>query len=372
MDSKFMLSLKLVFSVVCFLATVHFVIECFKTYLKNEDVCLVSFKRFNENADQVYPTVTICISNPIQQKKLKSVGKGNYNASSFTQHLQGHYVDEELNNVDYDEVTVDLNEYLMDYKVSIPNHWPVSYKNMSTLGQNGWEGPYTSFRSKDVKCFSFDIPYNHKATVQSVSIMVNSSIFRNKTRPEDLWQIIPDTPGIAFAMHLKSQMLLSYSTMKVSWDKRGPDHPKHYIMEFSVNSLDVETYRSKNHEPCVKDWKDYDRVLYDDLTNQVGCQAEYWKLNMTRAYCNNTKEFEEINTYLEDVLTNVITPPPPCRTIKQAQYSYRDVAYTNGMQDSGINIVVDFKNLNHHYKEIRQVEAYTAESLMGKLVHRII
>ena len=115
-----MLCLKLLFSFVCFLATIHFVIKCFETYWKNEDVCLVSFKRFNENADQGYPTITVRIINPIQQKKLNRVGKGNYNTSLFARHLQGDTVDEELKNVKYDEVTVDLNEYLLDYKVLIP------------------------------------------------------------------------------------------------------------------------------------------------------------------------------------------------------------------------------------------------------------
>jgi hypothetical protein len=360
-----MVCLKLFFSAVCFSATVYLVIECFQTYWKNEDVCLVSFKRFNENADQVYPTITLCINNPIQQKKLKRVGKGNYNTSTFKGYLEGYYVDEELKNVDYEEVTVDLNEYLMDYKVRMPNQYPVSYKQMSSVGQIGWKEPYTSFRRPDVKCFSFDIPYNHKANIQGVSIMLNSSIFSNETRPDE-WQYDLELPGIAFAMHLKSQMLLSYSTMRFSWDKRSPDDSKYYRMEFAVNSLDIETYRSKKKEPCVEGWKDYDRVVYDDLMNQVECQVEYWKLNKTRRYCNSTKEFEKVDGYLSGVLTNVITPPPPCRTIKQAQYNYRDVEESNVMQSSGINIVVDFKNLNNHYKEIKQVEAYSAESLMGK------
>ena len=58
--------------------------------------------------------------------------------------------------------------------------------------------------------------------------------------------------------------------------------------------------------------------------------------------------------------------------IKQAQYEYKDVENENELEQSGLKIFVDFKNLNHHYKEIKQVEAYSAESLMGKTTNSII
>ena len=238
---------------------------------------------------------------------------------------------------------------------------------MYGIGQKGWKGPYISFRKEEVKCFSFDIPYNQNSNIRGISITLNETIFLNETRPHE-WPWDPNTPGISFAMHLKSQLLLSYSTMKNRWNKRDVNSPTHYEMEFAVNTLDIVTYRNKKREPCVQDWKDYDKVLYEELMDRIGCQVKYWKLNSTVIYCNTTDEFEEIDNYFQDLLKNIITPPPPCRTIKQTQYEYKDIEYNNDIKESGIDIVVDFKTLNHHYKEISLVEAYTAESFMGKTI----
>ena len=351
------------FNTICLILTIFLVTKCFQTYWKNEDVCLVSFKRFNDDSDQVYPTITICTINPFETKKLTKILNGDYNTSYVIRAMQGYIIDENLSNTKYDDVTVDLNEYLLNYNILFPHQPAIPYDKMSSIGQNGWTGPYVSFRKEEVKCFSFDIPFNKQANIHGVAITLNSSLFENETRPFE-WPLDPNNRGIAFALHMKSQMLLSYSTMRYIWQKRSQDDPKHYSMEFSVNTLDIVTYRSKKNEPCVKDWKDYDRILYDDLMNQVGCQVEYWKLNKSLPYCNRPEQFEKIDRYFNQVLTNIITPPPPCRTIKQAQYDYKDVEDSSS---SGVTFVVDFKNLNHHYKEISQVEAYTVESLIGKI-----
>lgn len=309
-----------IFTIVCLVATCFAVFRCFQTYLKNEDVCLVSFKRFNDNPDQIYPTTTICIINPIQKEKIEKFGNGSDDVTSFNKHLKGELEHKELGNISYDDATVDLNDYLLSYKVMLPEKL-VPYQEMDKNGQNGWKGPYVSFRKEEVKCFSFDIPYNHKANIYGIIINLKSSIFRNGTRPSE-WPVQIDIPGIAFAIHLKSQMLLSYSTMKTNWDSLGPDSSKDYTMEFDVNTMDVMSYRSKKYEPCIADWKNYHQVLYEDVMNKVGCQIEYWKLNKTIPYCSTKEEFEEVNKYFIDITfssNNVLPMPPPCRTIKQSQ-----------------------------------------------------
>ena len=47
------------------------------------------------------------------------------------------------------------------------------------------------------------------------------------------------------------------------------------------------------------------------------------------------------------------------------QIEYKDIEYKVDSFHPLINIVIDFKNLNHHFKEIRQVQAFTSESLIG-------
>ena len=79
MDSKGLLFSKVIFILLCFVITIFMVTKCFLNYIRNEYVCLVSFKKFNDNADQVSPTTTLCISTPIQKEKLEMSSKGLYN-----------------------------------------------------------------------------------------------------------------------------------------------------------------------------------------------------------------------------------------------------------------------------------------------------
>ena len=97
-------------------------------------------------------------------------------------------------------------------------------------------------------------------------------------------------------------------------------------------------------------------MVFKDLMNKVGCQVEYWNMKKKFPYCTKGKELEKVEMYLIEVFANNIDVVPPCKTIKQVQIDYKDVEY---------KVVVDFKNLNHHFKEIRQVQAYTSESLIG-------
>lgn len=369
MDSKGLLFFKVIFILLCFVMTIFMVTKCFLNYIRNEDVCLVSFKRFNDNADQIYPTTTLCISNPIQKEKLEIISKGLYNTSSYTKQLQGHYMGEIISDIGYDEVTVDINEHLVDYKVLFPDisrtiPSEVSYKDMASFGQNGWNGPYTSFRKEDIKCFSFDIPFNRKANILGVTISLNSSIFHNDTRPDEFFYDT-ETPGISLLMHMKSQMMLSFSTMKTQWNTRNAGSPKHYKMQFEVNNMDMVTYRSKKHEPCHEDWQNYDEIVFQDIISRVGCQVEYWNMTKMFPYCTKREELEKVDLQLIEVFANNIDVVPPCKTIKQAQFEYKDVEYKVDPFQPLIDIVLDFKNLNHHFKEIRQVQAYTSESLIG-------
>ena len=120
-------------------------------------------------------------------------------------------------------------------------------------------------------------------------------------------------------MHLKSQMMLSFSTMKTQWNTRNTGSPKHYKMQFEVNDMDMVTYRSKKHEPCHENWQNYDEIVFQNLMNKVRCQVEYWNMTKMFPYCTEKEELEKVEIYLIEVFANNIDFVPPCKTIKQPQ-----------------------------------------------------
>lgn len=203
----------------------------------NEDVCLVSFKRFIGNSEQVYPTITIGIVNPILQKKLDSLWKSQYNTSSYKRYIEGYYFDDDLEGIHYDDVTVSINYCLIAYHILQLNQGLISYDKMEGIGQSNWMGPYVRLRNHRIKCFSFDILFNEHANIHGLAITLHPNMFTNGTRPPKLPQagdLELETRGVTFSLHLKWQLLMSYATIKASWNKRKPNVSKAYIVVFAV------------------------------------------------------------------------------------------------------------------------------------------
>ena len=226
-----------------------------------------------------------------------------------------------------------------------------------------WKGPYVSLRAPQTKCFSFDIPYKLNKNIQSIAITLHPSLFNNDTRP-DIINLGTNTRGIALSMHMKSQLMLSYANMQTTWTHRGPGASKFYGMTFSLNSMDVLVNRNKRNETCLEEWYKYDETFYNAVVEHLGCQPAYWMLNSTVDRCSKKNEYDEVLALMSEALSNSLSAPQPCKLIKQLQYDYLDV--DGEIFQRGITITVDFKKLNLHYKEIKQVEAFNFESLIGK------
>ena len=327
----------------------------------NEDICRISFKRFNGGPEQVYPTTSICIFNPILEYALnKFVNISNPKKLLHELYLQEVLLGTELRNVTFDDITLDINQYLLDYEVLLLNQNWVSYRDINNVE---WKGPYVSLRAPQTKCFSFDIPYKLNKNIQSIAITLHPSIFNNDTRP-NIINLGTNTRGIALSMHMKSQLMLSYANMQTTWTHRGPGASKFYGMTFSLNSMDVLVNRNKRNDTCLEEWYKYDETFYNAVVEHLGCQPAYWMLNSTVDRCSNKTEYDKVLTLTSEALTNSLSAPQPCKLIKQLQYDYLDV--DGEIFQRGITITVDFKKLNLHYKEIKQVEAFNFESLIGK------
>ena len=63
-----------VYAIVCYLATLFPIFLGISIFLKNKDVCELSFKTFNKDSLSPYPSDTLCFSNSINEKILESYG----------------------------------------------------------------------------------------------------------------------------------------------------------------------------------------------------------------------------------------------------------------------------------------------------------
>ena len=172
-DSKI---ITLSFKLVCVLIAVFLSICCFYEYFLDNDVTLVDIKRFHENDEAVYPSVMLCFYNPFLKDSLQKYSP-TINTTLYKRFLVGDYWAEEMNNVDYDKVTIDINKYFLGYDIMYTDTRPRRYcSNNKTIGKDGWTPPRVSLRTPSMKCFTVDIPFKSKTNIMQVGLKIKSDV----------------------------------------------------------------------------------------------------------------------------------------------------------------------------------------------------
>ena len=129
--NKFLKLFQWLYVFACISFAVMACVWCIWIYLMDEDVSHVTFQYFNEDDDSRYPSVTLCFTFPFLEHKLKMIG-GNITGDLYQNFLKGEYWDENMMSIEYDNVTLNLDEYI----------------NNISVFEESWNGTITvSFRS---------------------------------------------------------------------------------------------------------------------------------------------------------------------------------------------------------------------------------
>ena len=105
--SKLKRNWMLQFQIFCHFLTIWITCWCFHKYMKDKDVSHVNYRRFHDDSDSLYPSLTLCFNNPFLDDRLKKNGDG-VNITTYVHFLEGTLWDDRMVNIDYDNVTVDL------------------------------------------------------------------------------------------------------------------------------------------------------------------------------------------------------------------------------------------------------------------------
>ena len=72
-----------IFSILCVIATMGMCgYWVYKFYL-NEDSTLVNYKKFYQDEDDIYPTISLCLQNPFLKKELAKYGVSTNSVHSY-------------------------------------------------------------------------------------------------------------------------------------------------------------------------------------------------------------------------------------------------------------------------------------------------
>ena len=347
------------FQMVCLSVAVSLAFLCYLEFIRDEDFCEVSFKNLYKENENMLPSVSMCFTSPIYNENLQKYGKG-LNYTTYEDIIVGQHNEEKLSSINFEDVSMHLQEYIKHFKVIALHEVDDTYKNMTTfstlissISTRNW---VFLDANKIVKCFSFGIPFKTGIGVNSLEIQLNSSVFPNAVLPRNGWT---SYFGFHLYFHRHNQFIRSFASRKTIWEESKTT--SHKIIAY-LSGIEVIRRRQKSGWQCIEN-TDYDSWVYRNITKSLGCKAPYWTHIDHVPNCKRKKDLQYIAQKYWDMFTWNLDSNPPCTEIKRIQIDYEEQV---SKEDKGaIAFTMAFRDPT--YKEIKQNPAYDTKKLFGDI-----
>jgi hypothetical protein len=264
----------------------------------DEDLTRINFNLFNEGSEDIYPSVTLCFTNPYIEGRLEKYGI-NLTVQKYNQFLKGTFWTKEIASVDYDNVTFDIKDYLVGYDILYDKKESISYTNWQEIQNNkiGWKLPYVTVSDPDMKCFSVDIPNENTGLIKSFNMRLKTNIFVNNTRPSKLVYSPTDvqaSEGFLVLISYPGQLLGGKYKAKKDWQARKTNDSEYYSMVFLVQNIEVVHHRNKRRRRCSERPFDSDILTTQKIADMAGCRAPFMKIKTNLSTKENGEPYFNI------------------------------------------------------------------------------
>ena len=333
METKSLLSVNFIFSLLCVLGTVGLGIECLRKFIADEDISLNDYVKYHyeDYEKNIYPSFSFCIVNPFLDQNLRKYGN-DINVTSYSYFLQGLFWDDRMLKIDYDNVTVSIEDSLVSVLMRLNGRGPdgkrieKSYHQKEYYsGKFKWKPNfYVSFRSSIRKCFTFDIPTIKQQSVYHYIIRIKNSIFPSGKRPtgKKFDGSNPNEGGtFSVYFHYPGQRFTSYHTNRDNWDALANDSNP-YIMLFVIDDVEVIRFRNKRKRTCIENWMGFDKIIMNDIISSAKCHPPHWNANGTVSQCSTKEQMKHFKD--QPKIGDVEKYDHPCNMVKMLKYSYRE------------------------------------------------
>ena len=374
-------SLATCFYILCltsaFLMTLWATVE----YFKNEDVIEISYRKFNQNEeDSQYPAMSLCFMDAYKESSFRGAFGEKINITAYKDFINGNTWNENMIKIDYDDVTIDIGDYLFD--TCMVTTMSRSCQGIKKIDPIAFPSPLGV-----LKCFSFHHIFGSKyqfhkkigadtrTSLDEVMIAMNTSIFPNGIRPS--------SGRFLVMFHYPFQLVRSIYTTYYNWPSRDKSSPRYYAMQFNIKAVETLKRRNNGNQECYQ-WQQFDSETFEDVMQSVGCRPPYWKSKYDHPSCNSSKQMSSVamhyqaKLYQDDKFENIV---PPCVEIKKMDVEFEEHTgdkskneFNNDFYDRFENIAGtkdDWFIIHLHFwssidfKEIKQIRAYSILSAIG-------
>ena len=332
------------FHCLCLISTATLILYWIYIFSLNEDRSKVDNIPFYQSKQDVFPVLSLCFKNPFSDNKLVMTGTG-VNAKSYLKYLEGKQYAPEMKDIDYENITMDISEYIEDTYVSWRNGSSKTYTKSSFLTTqnklfvNTFSGIW--FEEMFYKCYGLQLL--HDKQIESMSVLLKSTVFQN-SNGRSMFNFFT-------LIHYPNQLLRSKRSIKLSWPKDKPNAT--LDMKFKINAMEVIRRRNKDNQPCNEGWRNHDAVILTSHTDKIGCRAPYqYPTNVVRK-CSTMREMKNAQFTLR---SDEYGKFPPCTSMDKILYTYEEDDLTSTKWERKGYFWIGPYLYNEQFKEIVQTK----------------
>lgn len=371
-------SLKTTFRVLCFLLAVYLTAKQIMLYIENPDASVISYKRFNENPEDKYSTVSFCFANDpsvIYNDDLKELypSKGPEEPSfkeDYGKLLQGenssvtnqHDMWNRIDAVDPGKFINQLHTFISEANFYTKDETDsLRYKktliedaNMEALNSLF----YLSYQDPDHFCFTRQSesvgPLISKRKKDEISFDFNSIIdFENFRSYNGYFRVY---------IHYPRQLIRKFDepTYEVLFQAIGPD-----IIEVSlaISYVSVLKKRPDANKKCNASLIDDDTEFKIKLSKEIGCVPIYWistiKSNVSLERCNTVVQYQQIHSLIKNSTAFMNSYDPPCIELMTPVNVQEKLSGSL----AGGRLLFTIPYVTEAFQEIQNVNAFSFETL---------
>ena len=332
----------------CFVTTVFMIgYWVYKFGIKDEDVSLVDYKLVVKTKHNELPMISLCIQNPFLIDELKKINP-RVNESIYSAYLKGEFVDNQLTSIDYDNVTINVFDYVSSSYIL----WRNGSSSMNDTKAFSKHVTFAGFyNSSSLKCFGMKIIDEYYRDVKKIDFFFKQyNLFNSSTRGS--------TYHLLYT-HYPNHFLLAGEPGWFFSGRRSTDNTFWYYL--NIKEAEILERRNKGRDPCMIAGKYYDEFVLKKHAEQNKCQAPYHMAHKNVPILCTTKA--QLAAYKYDFLTlKGKYTPHPCRSMT-INWAYKEFEEIDGFKfPLAIEIVYP-----DQFKIIRQSQAVDIHVFIGNI-----
>ena len=344
-------SLRFAYKAACLIVTAIMIVYWINKYLKDEDISVVEYKLVKDMESAFQPEFTICFDTPIIEERLNGT-RTEVSSHMYLKYLKGEVDPDAIyKNIEYDNVTIQLFEYVEFLTIRGNFTDGHKYKNCTNIH----ECPFVIFKNNlnafadstlFFKCFGVKPHESYASSLDGIQMIFSPAL-----------RLIAKKGAVYMGFNVPQQVSQDYMTGRY-WDKLNRTGD---IDWFKVEMVELLKRRNKPSQPCSTEWKEFDDWILKRHIRDIGCRASYMKAYENFPICDTQAKMKQSIFNWPDAAHQY---PAPCEGKSQIGYSSMRVKYQKDLGVDPLSLMINVQYAKK-IKIISQSRLIDGQALVG-------